>query len=330
MQPTTQPLVTVLTPVYNGEKYLAECIESVLAQTYSNWEYCIINNRSTDRSLEIANSYAARDPRVRVITNVEFVGIIENHNIAFRQVSSESKYCKVLHAPDWLFPDCLTKMVELAEANPSVAIVGAYSLKNDKVICDGLPYPSTVKSGKEICRNTLLGGSSVFGTPTTILFAADVVRCRPDFYNEGNFHADFEACFDVLRDRDFGFVHQVLTYSRVFKGNASEFDKTCLFLPEIETHLKYGPVYLTDDEHKREMERMWAHYYTFLGTSLCRNREKEFWVYHRKALNRLGYSLRHERVAKAVVIKVFDLLLNPLNTALRLAGRIGGRFTYAR
>ena len=139
MQPTTQPLVTVLTPVYNGEKYLAECIESVLAQTYSNWEYCIINNRSTDRSLEIANSYAARDPRVRVITNVEFVGIIENHNIAFRQVSTESKYCKVLHAPDWLFPDCLTKMVELAEANPSVAIVGAYSLKNDKVICDGLP-----------------------------------------------------------------------------------------------------------------------------------------------------------------------------------------------
>jgi glycosyltransferase involved in cell wall biosynthesis len=48
------PLVSILTPVYNGEKYLAECIRSVLAQTYQNWEYTIVNNCSTDKTLEIA------------------------------------------------------------------------------------------------------------------------------------------------------------------------------------------------------------------------------------------------------------------------------------
>src|SRR5438093_8149037 len=52
-----QPLVSVVTPIYNGEKYLAECIESVLAQTYQNWEYVIVNDCSTDRSLDIAQYY---------------------------------------------------------------------------------------------------------------------------------------------------------------------------------------------------------------------------------------------------------------------------------
>ena len=134
MKPDQQPLVSVLTPVYNGEKYLAECIESVLAQTYQNWEYCIVNNCSTDRTLEIAQSYADKDKRIRIHNNVEFVGCDPNGNIAFRQISPESKYCKVVHADDWIFPECIMKMVELAEANPRVAIVGAYGLRNVHVV----------------------------------------------------------------------------------------------------------------------------------------------------------------------------------------------------
>ena len=81
------PLVTVLTPVYNGEAYFAECIESVLSQTYQNFEYIIVNNCSTDRSLEIAKTYAARDSRVRIHTNEKFVDVIANHNTAFRLMS---------------------------------------------------------------------------------------------------------------------------------------------------------------------------------------------------------------------------------------------------
>ena len=111
-----QPLVSVVTPVYNEEKNLAECIESVLAQTYPNWEYVIVNNCSTDRSLQIAQSYAAQDKRIRVCDNREFLRAISNQNHALRQISSESKYCKVVLGDDWIFPECLTKMVELAEA----------------------------------------------------------------------------------------------------------------------------------------------------------------------------------------------------------------------
>src|SRR6266849_6791651 len=117
-----QPLVSVITPVYNGDQYLRECIESVLAQTYSNWVYTIVNNCSTDGTLAIAGEYAQRDKRIRIYSNDSLLDIIANHNRAFRLISADSKYCKVVSADDWLFPECLTKMVGVAEANPSVGL----------------------------------------------------------------------------------------------------------------------------------------------------------------------------------------------------------------
>ena len=60
------PFVWVVTPVHNGERYLAECIESVLGQTYDNWEYLVVDNCSTDGTSEIVRAYCERDERVRL------------------------------------------------------------------------------------------------------------------------------------------------------------------------------------------------------------------------------------------------------------------------
>ena len=108
--PGGSPLVSVVTPVFNGEAGLDECIESVLGQTYKNFEYVIVNNRSTDRTLEIAKCYAEKDPRIRIHDNDTFVEAVENHEIALRQISPESRYCKVVQADDWIFPECLERM----------------------------------------------------------------------------------------------------------------------------------------------------------------------------------------------------------------------------
>ena len=163
-----QPLVSIVTPVYNTEKYLAQCIESVLAQTYANWEYVIVNNCSTDRSADIAQHYARQDSRIRICHNEQFLTQLQNCNHAFRQISPESKYCKAVHADDWLFPECVSRMVEVAEANPSVGIVGSYRLEETRVDLDGLPFPNIVVSGRDICRLTLLGKLYVFGSPTSL------------------------------------------------------------------------------------------------------------------------------------------------------------------
>src|SRR5713101_5037849 len=179
MNPKPKPLVSIVTPVYNGELYLRECIDSVLAQSYDNWDYTIVNNCSTDRTLDIAQEYAARDARIHIHSNETFVRVIQNFNTAFRQISPESKYCKPLAADDMLLPECLEKMVRVAEENPTVAIVGAYGLYSRPemgVYCSGVPYRQLVLPGREVCRSYLTGvGPSVFGAPTMTLFRSDIV-----------------------------------------------------------------------------------------------------------------------------------------------------------
>lgn len=324
MRSEFQPLVSVLTPVYNGESYLSECIESVLAQTYQNWEYCIVNNCSTDRTLEIAEAYAKKDNRIRIHNNSDFVGVGQNGNIAFRQIASNSKYCKVVHADDWLFPECLLKMVELAEAHPTVAIVGAYSLVGDRVSWDGLPYASSVISGREISRWTLLGKPYVFGSPTSLLLRSDLVKASESFYDESNSHRDSEACLRILKSWDFGFVHQVLTYIRIREADGRTYSQQYnTYLPNnIDRLLKFGPAVLSQEELSARLKYYWTRYYDYLAASVFRLREKEFWAFHREKMKSIGYPLSLPRLAMAVCSKAIDDLLNPKQTIEGLLKKI--------
>jgi glycosyltransferase involved in cell wall biosynthesis len=307
----------VVTPVYNGAKYLAECIESVLAQTYSNWEYLIVNNCSTDESLEIAQKYASRDPRIRVSSNSQFLGRIENENNALRQIATDSKYCKVVHADDWIFPECLARMVDVAEQNPTVAMVSAYRLEDERVSLDGLPFPSVKTSGAEICRRTLLGQIYVFGAPTSLLHRADIVRSQQSFYDASNDHGDLEACYRYLRHADFGFVHQVLTFTRRHNEAATGFSKriNTFVLGNLYCLMKYGPVYLTHDEYARAMRITMRGYYEFLASSAVRNKGNEFWEYHKKGLDKLGMRIDRFRIARVLARRVVRHALNPGSTA---------------
>jgi len=216
---TEQPLVSIVTPVYNDAEYLRDCIESVLAQTYRRFEYIIVNNCSTDGTLEIAREYAARDPRVRVYTNARFVRVVENYNIAFRHISLESKYCKPVAADDLILPECVERMVGVAEGHPTVGIVGAHGLYSDAqmgVSCRGVPYGTSLVPGGALVRAYLLErGPAVFGSATFFLYRSALLRSRQAFFNEFEIHSDSEACLDAMEHYDFGFVHQILTFTRV-------------------------------------------------------------------------------------------------------------------
>ena len=216
-----QPLVSVVTPFYNTADYLRECIESVFAQTYTNFEYLLVDNQSTDGSAEIAAHYAKRDPRIRLIRNAEFVGQIRNYNEALRQVSSEARYVKMVLADDYIFPECLERMVAVAESHPTVAIVASYYLEGRYVCGSGIEWPTECIPGRIASRLHLLEGRFLFGTPTTLLYRADLVRSREPFYSESSMHEDTELCHEVLADADLGFVHQVLSFSRVGKQRSS-------------------------------------------------------------------------------------------------------------
>lgn len=303
-----EPFVSVLTPVYNGEEFLRECIESVLGQNYDNWEYVLVNNQSTDGTLEIIEEYAEQDSRIRVHNNKEFLPQMKNLNHAFRQISPESKYCKVVHADDLLFPNCLAKMVEVAEENPSVGIVSAYRLQGNQVDLDGLPYPSNFNSGREVARRYLLQGFSQFGSPSSLLLRSDLIRKREKVYDESYLSSDTGACLDFLKESDFGFVHQVLTVTRLHENSVTNTIAEQSFASlhgEIKFQLEYGPCFLNEEELKKRLSQKINLFYILLARNILQERSLSEYRQQLEILDSLGLPFETGKFIKNFIREIF-------------------------
>lgn len=319
-----EPLVSVVTPVYNEERYLAECIESVINQSYRNWEYTIVDNCSTDRSFEIAQTYARRDPRIRILRNDSFLPQARHHNRALEQISQRSVWVKMVLGDDWIFRECLREMVAVGELSPRIGVVAAYRMQGCKVGSDGLPYSSHVVSGREIGRLHLLTDTYVLGSQNSVLFRADIVRGRRPFFNDKSIHFDVEAIYDLLQSWDFGFVHQVLTFTRTENASLSTgirgFNQ--VLLNKLILVKKYGRSYLGADEHERLLRKVECAYYRYLGRNLLRRRGPAFWTYHRNGMQTAGESIRRSRVAGCALLALLDLAFQPKMVLLGLRRRL--------
>lgn len=320
-----QPKVTVLTPVYNGEEYFVECLESVLRQTYENFEYVIVNNCSTDRSLEIATRYADRDPRVRIVNNTTFVGVIENHNIAFSHVAPDAKYCKIVSADDWIYPECLERTVDLAERNPSVGLVSYYSITNAGVVRQAeMPLDRDVFPGRDVARIHMLG-TDVLGAPTSSLYRADLVRAAQPFFSVALPSADVHASFAILKDHDFGFVHQVLCFERWHAASVtSKLVRFNSFLVDrIDFVTTYGRFFFTPDEQRGRLAQLFAKYYDFLADQTIHRAGADFWAYQHERMGALGHSIDNGRLRRLVALRALDWVGNPKRTIEKILSRFG-------
>lgn len=322
MRRENQPLVSIVTPAYNSEKYLAECIESVLNQTYCNWEYIIVNNCSSDHTNNIAKSYLSKDKRIRIHNNANFLEIIQNWNHALRQISPRSKYCKIIHADDFLFPECIEKMVLFAEDNPKTGIVGSYRLDGNgqrgEVKRSGLPYSTTVLSGHEVCRSRLKGEPSLFGSPTGFLIRSAFIRRNDPFYDESFFHADIESYFKILQNSDFGFIHQLLTFTRLHEESQTvnftdKYDSS--IIEYLRILKKYGVIYFSPDEYTDLFNHRIKQYHRLLIRRRLKGKGNKYFNYHKNELKKLDHSLKKRHMLSALVLELINLiLLNPQNT----------------
>jgi len=314
----SSPFLSVITPVYNDEEYIEECIKSVLAQTRGDFEYIVCNNNSTDRSGEIARDLAASDPRMRVVSPPELLPQAKNFNFALGQMSPNAKYCKMLSSDDWLFPECLEKMTALAEANPSVGLVSAYRLIEAAPDCFGVPVERTVFPGKEALRWQLLGEAFPFGTPSTVMYRADLVReALPLFFPEGRFYFDLDAAFRILSKSDFGFVHQILSFSRYQPGAIMDLAShlhTWAVMHFVLVH-DYGRDYLSAEEFTRRHAKVQSELYLKLGEAWLKDRVRptkvELWEFQRKQLRSVGEDIRTHLLARGALDAAVTLLSNP-------------------
>ena len=120
--PASEPVISVVLPVYNCADYVAEAVQSILDQTFSNFEFLIIDDGSTDATSNVLQGF--RDPRIRSITQ-------ENHGLAFtlnRGLElSRGRYVARQDADDISLPDRLGKQVAFLEAHPACALVGTWA-----------------------------------------------------------------------------------------------------------------------------------------------------------------------------------------------------------
>ena len=103
--------VSIITPFHNTARHLPECIESVLAQSYGDFEYLLVDNCSTDGGDAIAESYARRDSRIRFIRSQPLLPQVPNYNRALTYLAPASRWMKLVQADDALFPRCLEDML---------------------------------------------------------------------------------------------------------------------------------------------------------------------------------------------------------------------------
>jgi glycosyltransferase involved in cell wall biosynthesis len=160
----TAPTISVLMSVYNGERYLALAMDSILAQTYTEFELIVIDDGSKDSSPDILRQYASRDPRVN-LTLRENQGLTVTLNEAFAK--SRGKYLARMDCDDVALPDRFAKQVNLLDANPEVVCTGGYFQ-----LIDGAGRLLTTLRGPTDDANiqaTLLKGHNAICHPTAMI-----------------------------------------------------------------------------------------------------------------------------------------------------------------
>jgi len=189
------PKISVLIPLYNAENFIAQAIESVLNQTFSDFELIIVDNCSTDRSVTIARHYES-DKRVKIFQNNENIGAVRNWNQCMLHASGE--YLKFLFADDYFKKNALEEFIKPFESDPSISLVIA---PREFLFDDGATkkYPlsfSGFKKGNDVIKDVISVNGNPLGEPTFIMF-------RKKDINIGlfNFHmlwlADLDYCLRI-------------------------------------------------------------------------------------------------------------------------------------
>ena len=217
------PLVSVLIPVFNGEPFLAECLESILAQDFGDYEVLISDDGSTDGSVTVIERYAQRDSRIRWWRNPRNLGIGGNFNAPLKTARGE--YFKYVLQDDKLSdPSALRRMVAVLESDSSVSLVVSAAHLIDaesRLIRVRNPFErSGVREGKRVIVQCLEENANLIGEPSLALFRrSQGVRG----FDEGLRQLlDLEMWFHLLEQGRFGYVAEPLCAFRQHAAQQTE------------------------------------------------------------------------------------------------------------
>lgn len=205
-------LVSIITPCYNSSSFISQTINSVLSQTYTNWEMLIIDDCSTDNSAEIIKKYSEKDPRIKYLkTDIASGSPTKPRNMGI--LNAKGRFIAFLDSDDiWLSNKLELQLPLFIESN--VAIVYSYY---EKMSEDGKCSGRVIKSRKFHTYRSLLCGNEI-GCLTAIIDVNKASKCY--FQNIG--HEDYALWLSILRTNFIAKgVQCVLGYYRVRKSSVS-------------------------------------------------------------------------------------------------------------
>ena len=216
--------VSIIVPMYNAEKFIGKTIESVLAQTYQNWEMLIMNDVSTDNSLAIVSVYAKKDERIKIVNTEKNVGVVKGRNFLIDLASG--KYIAFLDADDYWHNEKLEKQIKfMKKKNASISCTEYTRVKeneekiNDVIIKEEISY-------NDMLKNNYLGC-------LTVIYDAKKIGKR--YFKELEKNEDYVLWLEIVKDVNtiYG-LKENLAYDRVLdKSRSSNKVKTAKVRWEI-------------------------------------------------------------------------------------------------
>jgi glycosyltransferase involved in cell wall biosynthesis len=220
-----RPLVSVLVPTRNRERFLPACVASILEQTYTNLEIIILDNGSQDSTMEIASSFARDDRRIRIERVHQDVGLIANHRRGISLASSE--LVKFVHDDDVLEPSAIERLVKALDGAPGAAIATSPRTHIDVTGAPRAEQPPTlydqdaILDGRLVGDTMLVNANNLVGEASTVLFRRDLLRGSPYASFEGrtyHYLTDVSTWLVLLAKGPLAFVRAPLSRTRIHEA----------------------------------------------------------------------------------------------------------------
>lgn len=336
------PLVSVITTTFNHERYIRNCVESVLSQTYADWEQILVDDESTDGTVDIVRKI--HDDRIRVIVQPHqgIFGLAESYNRALRLAQGD--LIAILEGDDFWPSEKLSTLVP-AFTDPSIVL--AYGLarivkSNGALTGQTIPSRSALrKLSRSVFTNTPVGSAvpamllpypGVFTYPCTVVIRRSTLESLGGFQTVGDGHAvDWATCINLALKGQFVFHPAVMGFWRRHATSANsslrleefwreDYRYLTRFALRHKTTLGLSPAALQHVD--RSWQQLWPRLWRIQGRHLLLDRD---WKHARGNFLR---ALQGPDIPQGKIISIFGLIGSVVHRDIEWIWRVGNRPTF--
>ena len=213
--------VRIFIPLFNAQDYVLETLKSVSAQTFTDWDCVISDDKSTDNSVEIVKQYIKEDSRFHLILNEKHLNVATNWNLS--KSNNNSVATKILCSDDVIYPNCIEHQLKILEENRTSAVFSRRDilLPNQKKITPRTLVNASLISAKEAFEIYIRAGRNIFGEPVSALFNTKDLLESNGFSEFHKYTLDLSGYFEITKNKFVSFDKDVVGFFRVSKNQWS-------------------------------------------------------------------------------------------------------------